>query len=869
MKSTFDEFKEQRNTLISDFTAGKVTHTFTTDYTEIIDQYFRISIQENDTAKRMFEKKVSFAFISVGGYGRKEMCLQSDIDILVLFNRRIPAGTKELIEEVFYPLWDLGLELGNGVRTINDCQVLAKQDFEMLTSMMDARFICGDSRLYLLLMEALHEKVIRKRAHDFRDWLKDLHQIRMEISGDASHLLEPDLKNGIGGLRDYHQILWLAKAFFNLKEPKDLEYTGKLSAHEYQDFTDALQFALLTRNHLHQSSGRKKDTLSFEYQEEIARKMGFKDRKKRASVEYFLGRLHSNMELIKVLNYSFINAHIPSGRRWRIKTPGTKRISKRLCIDQNELNFISAIDISSMPHLLLEIFEKAASYGLPLSIEARRLVRDFLYLVDEDFRNSKKAVRSFLNILNHKSSPDILNQMFETGLLDVFIPEFGQIKDLVQFDAYHLYPAGRHVLETVKCLKMINSENNILLLDILSDLPNQELLLLAGLFHDIGKTGKDHAKRGAVIAKKILKRFSYPEKATEEILFLIRHHLILVEIATRRDLYDEKVIVQCARAVGDINRLKYLYLLTWADSKATGPRAWNEWTGNLVLELFFKVLHILERGELAAPGTEKDLKRKKNIIKKEMSGIITKEELEKLFEDMPSRYLLHIPPPTISRHIKMLLSLNTDIKAQKKSPFRFEVWESNTRGIWDVSFVSEDRPGLFSDIAGAMALNNINIFYSDIYTWRDGTAVDIFSVSGPLDSIHPEETWNKITADLSSIFQGKLALSYRLNKKAKPGIISTTLKIPTTSPKIILDNEESDFFTLIEVYAEDRVGLLYTITSTLFEFHLDIRIAKIGTKNDQVADVFYVRDLDGQKIEDEDQVKEIKEALMHKLERER
>lgn len=864
MTSAFEELRESRDRLFSKFTTNNINNTFNLDYTEIIDQYFRSSILESDTGKVLFHKKVPFAFIAVGGYGREELCRHSDIDILILFNKKIPPKAKELAEEIFFPLWDLGLELGYGVRSIKDCIALSGNDFEVLTSMMDARFICGNSLTYLSLMENLHKKVIVNKAVSFSKWLNNMDNVRMDTFGDASHLLEPNLKDGIGGLRDFHHILWLAKAFFGLKDPKDLEYMGKLSHKEYQGLEEHIEFLLLVRNYLHHLSNRKNDRLTFEYQEQIAKKLGFKNRKKIPAVEQFLGKLHASMEIIKTIHKAYITNHTPKKKNHRIDL-NTKKISDGLHIFQDEICFDSATGILEHPVILMDIFKKCAELDLPVSIESKRLITEFLYLVDDTFIENKATVEIFLSILNNKNSDKVFDLMFETGFLDAYIPEFGAIRDRVQFDAYHIFPVGRHVLETVKNLKNLDKEKNMILLTTFSDLPNPESLFLAGLFHDIGKVGKDHSRRGVPIARRILERFNYPKKETDKILSLIRNHLFLAETATRRDLNDEKVIVQCARTIGDIEQLKCLYLLTWADSKATGPRAWNDWTGNLVQELFFKILHILEQGELATPDSAQKVNKAKKIIRKETAGLFIPEDIEALFDIMPPRYLLNTQPSDVIKHIDMVKTVEINAETLNSSSFAIDTKEDESGSFSEICFVAKDRPGLFSDIAGVMALNNINILSSNIFTWANGTAVDIFAVTKPLDTINPHQTWNKIEQDFKSTLNGKLSLPYRLSRKAAPSLLSGPAK-PLQPPEVIVNNGSSDFFTLIEVFAADRVGLLYQITRTLFDLRLDIRVAKTGVKGDQIADIFYVHDLDGQKIDDDIQVKEIKKALLHQLE---
>lgn len=863
-QSAQTELKDNRDTLFKEFSNGKIKEDLQEKYSEIVDQYFRISIQESDTGQELFKGKIPFALVAVGGYGRKELCLNSDIDILVLFKKKIPKDAKKLSEELFYPLWDLGFDLGYGVRTIKDCINLGISDFEVLTSLLDTRFLCGDSILYLDLIEKLQKKVIKKESTRLIKWLKDRNKSRMFNFGDASHQLEPNLKDGIGGLRDYHHILWMAKALYNIKDVRDLEYLGKLSYREYDELKEELNFLLLVRNHLHLLSKRKNDRLSFEYQEEIARRLGFKKIKKIAPVEQFLGRLHSSMEYIKILHRSFLMGHDVRRRAKKVNvTPAD--LEKNFHLHNDEIAFNSATTIMDDPSTLMRIFEVSARYGITLTRDSQRLVKEFLSLIDDKFRHSETLFKKFLNILNNKNSIEILDQMFDTGFLDEYIPEFGEVRNRVQFDAYHTFPVGRHVLETISHLKNISTEKDLLLVNTFTDLKNHEHLFLAALLHDIGKTGKNHTKRGAKISRSILGRVNYSKELTEEVLFLIENHLLLAETATRRDLNDEKVIIESARKIGTINRLKSLYLLTWADSKATGPNVWNDWSGNLIQELFFKVLHILERGEFATPDISQKIIKLKRKIRKLTSGSLNKEDLENYFDAMSPRYKLNTPAAEIVKHIEMLEDLDIKIEKGVKKPFILNAKENTNGDYWEVSFIAKDRHGLFSDIAGVLALNNINILTSNIYTWRNGFAVDLFSVTKPLDNINPDDTWKKVERDFKNRVDGKLSISYRLNKKAQPGVTGSSIKKPSLPPEIKIDNDSSDFFTLIEVFASDRVGLLYLITRTLFDLHLDIRIAKTGTKGDLSAEIFYVTDFEGQKVEDETQINEIENALIYQL----
>lgn len=872
MKYSLQKFKTYRAQLIKQFTTNQCMRSFPEENTALTDQYFQDSFQESQAGTALQQQKIPFACVALGGYGRRELCLHSDIDILILFRKKVPIEVRELVQEIFFPLWDLGFELGYGTRTIKECLSLVKDDFEVLASMMDARFICGEYPLYLDLIEKLHEKVLSKKGYVFGHWLAERYRMRLDRFGDSSFLLEPNLKESIGGLRDYHHMLWLARAFFGLREPRDLMFLAVLSYREYHDLRQHVGFLWNVRNQLHYLSGRKNDRLRFEYQEKIAVRLGFLNQEASLAVEQFISRLHATMAAIKFLTRSFTAGRLPTKKSNHDRVQ-TVNIDPGLILEKGELGFRSAGDILSNPSLLMAIFQHSAHFGFPLSLEAKRLVRELSYLVDDHFRESDRIAKSFLKIVTESEHTfETLDQMLEIGFLGTFIPEFGKVKDRVEFDAYHIYPVGMHSLQTVRYLKGLINEKDILQRDLWGELLHPERLLLAGLFHDIGKIGKEHASKGTEITRNILKRFAFTEDVIEDICFLVCHHLLLVKTATRRDLSDEKVVVYCARLINETERLKMLYLLTWADSRATGPKAWNEWIATLVQELFFKVLHILERGELATHDASRKLEQVKSTVRQQVGSTVNEEDLEACFDIMSPRYLLNTPSREIVRHLSMADRLRAGLRANdaqdkeksKEEIFIFETRRDEAGDCWEITFLARDRPGLFSIIAGVLTLNNINILSAEIYTWHNGTAVDVLRTTNPLDNLFVQEKWTKIQEDLKEALTGRLSLEFRLREKAGSSFL-TAQKKPSRPPEVIMDNKSSDFFTLIEVFADDHIGLLYRITHTLFTLGLDIHIAKISTKVDQVADVFYVRDLEGQKVEDEGRVEEIKTGILDQL----
>ena len=859
-----ERLRENTDHLIFGFLKRK-SPDFIKRHAQVLDDYFFESYESSRVGPEMGMEKNPYAIIALGGYGRKEQFIHSDVDLLFLFEKYVPDKAEYLIREIVYPLWDIGFEVGHATRSLKECVKLAIDDIEVLTSLLDARFVCGMSLLYSSLMEHLRKRFKKKHSTKVIKKLLDISQSRHECFGDSSYLLEPNLKEGQGGLRDYHTMLWIARLKSNLTQFRDLEYYGFLSHDEFEAMRQALEFIGNVRNCLHHLSGRKCDQLYFEYQIKMADALKFGKKNGQQPVERFLSKLHGQMEYLKQQHLMFLYelGLIKDVKRSRKAVKHT--LIKGLEITENGMiNFVSSEDILRDPNLLMKIFEESATLNIPLSAEAKRLVREFSFLVDEKFSSSTLNLESFERILAKPSSTfNVLNEMLNTAFLIRFIPEFKEISDRIQYDEYHLYPVDRHLLRTVQNIKKFGTSEGIseypLCSDIFKRLKKRNLLLWAALLHDIGKgeTGGSHSISGAEIAASILLKKGYPTEDIETASFLIKEHLLLIKTATRRDLNDEETAISCARKIKDIDRLKMLYLLTVADSMATGPKAWSDWTATLLRDLFFKVSNVLEKGEFASREAVEAVEKKKAEVLGFAINHYAENDIEALFNFMSPRYLLYTASDNIMEHIELYKNMGTAdfIWNVTKTP------DSNTR---TVTICAQDRPGLFSKIAGTFTLNGLDILDAQIFTWRNNIALDIFKVNPPLDQIFEKERWQQAKAQLKSALSGDLDLKTMLEEKIT--VYRPAKRYVKDRPhQINVDNDSSSFFTIIEVFTYDFSGLLYTITDALFRCGLDIWVAKIATKVDQVVDVFYVRDFDGQKIDSPDQVEKIKISIKEVL----
>jgi [protein-PII] uridylyltransferase len=841
---------------------------------DAMDAYFRDRLAEIWPAGARPPEDSPFALVAVGGYGRGELCVHSDIDILVLYERKIPPEALDLAQSLLFPLWDLGYDLGHGFRSVKECLSLAKEDFQVLASLLDARLLAGRSEVFADFSRRLADKVVARRRDKFTTWLKEQNRERLARHGDARVLLEPDIKEGLGGLRDYHQILWLGRVWRGAGGVDDLVRDGRLTEAEGLVLKDQAGYLFTVRNHLHVLAGRRTDRLDLARQERIAEALGYGrvepgNPDGARPVERFLARLHREMSWLKALNGSVwsslpgLCAGRPAPCVREALAPGVVRLGGEIAFDLPR-------GYPDDPLVLARIFAAAARAGLPLAWAARRLVSGHLHLVKERLVSDPAAAAAFREVLFSGRAAPVLETMLETGYLAAFLPEFGRVQDLVQFDTYHIHPVGWHTVRAVGHLEELaagqGEERQAELWDEVAD---REALLLGALFHDIGKgLGGEHSDKGADIAARVLARWGVPQATADNAVFLVRRHLLLVEMATRRDLGDETVVASCAGLVGDRQRLAQLLLLTWADSRATGPRVWSGWTAGLLAELAAKVRHILDRGHLASAHALQRIATARELVRERAAGRIADQVLARGLEDMPTRAFLTLEPEDILAHLDMVGRLRVLVEEdRRRKPSSvagqgvvvFAARERPAAGLWEATVAALDSPALFPDMAGVLALQDINILSAECFRWRGGSAVHIFRVADLPDFLPPDEMWERVRLSLQAALTGRLSLDWRLAEKRSSFLTRRSLDLP---PGVALDNGVSDFYTVVEVGAPDRVGLLYDLARTMREQGLAVHLAKAATYGHQAADTFYVRDEGGQKLTDPARMEAVRQALL-------
>jgi [protein-PII] uridylyltransferase len=810
------------------------------EHTRIVDAFL------SEAFSACPEAKEKMTLIALGGYGRAELFPFSDIDVMLLYEPEVEDRMSAVAESVFYPLWDAGLDVGHGVRTIEACLTDAKKDFYFQVALLDARFIHGDDSLFLRLKHEFIQRFLKGREKAFVEDMIAHRKERHRRFGANAYLLEPNIKESRGGLRDIHSILWTSKVLFGLEDIKSIEEAGLITKEERIALEDSWDYLLQIRNRLHYIKSRKNDRLFFEYQEEVSGFLGHKDSNNMLGVEHFMKEVYGHLQTVAVISDLFfecadeVSNLSACSKENKILEPGIEVIDCRINLTEPSL-------LEKCPYLLMRLFAHAARTGLPIHYRTRRLVSANLDLVDEELRSSKYMAEAFLQALQDGERPlEVLDAMLDTGILAAYIPEFSEIKSLAQHDVYHVHTVDRHLLQTVAELHGLKEEES----RIFMALESPHILYLAALLHDIGKgRGGHHAERGAEIVKDIGKRMGLSSEECACISFLVQNHLSLVHIAMRRDMEDETLILKCAKEIQDIERLNMLYLLSVADSRATGPTVWNDWKASLVHDLYLKITLFLEGSEVYDYHRIQAL----DWMKQQIASMLGEKGKESL-AIMPDDYILSFTPEAIERHIQLKAQLSDQLSL---------VLAEDRRTYWSLLVMANDRTGLLARVFGIMALHNLNVLAAQIFTLGDGTAIDVLDVKSSVNKGYDEQDWEALKRNLNLALDDRLGLSHRLAGKYRPVRSGDWQKYLKRQARVVLDNEASDLYTIVEVYAEDRIGLLYDVTRTLADFGINISRAKIGTKVDQVVDVFYVQDKKGQKISTPDLQEEIRNALLY------
>jgi [protein-PII] uridylyltransferase len=805
------------------------------------------------------------ALIALGGYGRAEMNPLSDIDLMFYYDQAEEGTVKMISDRILYLLWDMGFDVGYSVRTAKDC-IEESKDSTVRTALLDARFLVGNADL---LDGFTHQVTRHVLNYDTQNFIKAKlleQQERNKKYGSSVYLLEPNLKEGEGGLRELHDALWIARVKFKSADLRELLMKGVISEVELGLYRDAQDYLWKIRNFLHFSGQRKGDQLTFELQQQIAEHLGYRGTATASAVEQFMQDYYARAIEYEHLASKIITRATRSQNQGLFTFWGRRNLDHGFYVNRGELRIKDEEIILKQPELMMVAFELTQKQEVQMSPELEQLIRDNLPLINDGVRRSRRVIESFMAILRHaKGVGETLRKMHYLKFLNAFFPEYRKIYCKVQFDLYHIYTVDIHSLFAVEEIEKLwagdYAEEHPLLTEVAKSIEKPELLLLAILFHDIGKgSGKDHSQRGAEMVPTIARRLRLNREDSQRLQFLVHHHLQMANISQRRDLQDLRMIAQFAAEMGMSETLKMLYLLTFADIKAVGPDVWTDWKGGLLRDLYEKAYDVLEKqGFYQEMRSEKVRNRKRKVRTALLSEYPEhRERVMRAVNSLNDHYLMSYRSAQIIPHMRLALDRFNDT-------LNLHVEHNPVAGYTEVTLVTVDCPGLFSYIAGVLAANSINILGAQIHTRKTGAVLDILQVTNAVGEIVDKpQKWERVEEDLSKVIEGRVRIEELVTKCKQPSYL-TPKKRPRFPNTIEFDNEVSAKYTVIDIYATDKVGLLYDITSTFNELGLYIAVSKIATKVDQVADVFYVQDIFGQKIVDPVKIDEIRQAILERL----
>ena len=833
----------------------------TSAYCYLTDQLVRSALQIS--TQRLYPKPnptegERISVIGVGGYGRGEMAPFSDVDLLFLIPYKVTAWCESVIESMLYILWDLKLKVGHSSRTIRECVRLGTEDFTIQTALLEHRFIAGDAMLAAKLDKRLKKDLFASSGREFVDAKLHEREARHIKQGER-YVVEPNVKEGKGGLRDLQSLFWIAKHIYSVEYAADLVDLGVFRAEEFETFVAAENFLWAVRGHLHLLTGRATEQLTFDMQVQVAEAMGYTDSGGRRGVEIFMQGYFRHAtavgDLTRIMLTKLEALHLKAEplldrifRRRPKARKGYAVVNNRLAIADEDVFLSDALN-------MLRIFEEALRTGMLIHPDAMRLIKANLHLIDDEMRETPEAQRIFFDLLLRHGNPErALRRMNELGVLSAFIPEFEPVVAMMQFNMYHSYTVDEHIIQCVRNLAQIEKS------ELEEDLPvassilkrgvNRKVLYTAMLLHDIGKgRAEDHSILGARMARKIAPLLGLSRTEVDTVEWLVRYHLLMSDMAQKRDIADPRTVRDFAKAVQTVKRLDLLCVLTVCDIRGVGPNTWNNWKAVLIRALYRQTKRALETGL-------EDLNR-------ENRGAEAKKALRAALSDWPRKDLQtetarHYDPYWQGLHITAHVAFAELLREIGDDDIRIDLHPDEDRDATRACFVMADHPGIFARLAGALALVGANVVDARSYTTKDGFVTDAFWIQDSEGNAYEAARLPRLRQMIAKTLKGEVRARDALKSRDRIKKREKAFKVPT---HITFDNEGSEIYTIIEVDTRDRPGLLYDLARAMAESNVYIANAVIATYGEQVVDTFYVKDMFGLKYYSESKQRTLEKRL--------
>lgn len=806
--------------------------------------------------------------LAVGGSGRGEMCPYSDVDLLFL--QQPDPVTNDIIQQatsqVVRDLWDAWVKLGHSVRTISDALAMAKADLQFATSLIEVRPLWGNAELSETLQRRFYKQVIRLRQGIFIDECIAARQGELQERGVTVQQLQPDVKKSAGGLRDIQLLKWIGFARQKTADLGMLRRLGVLNLDELHDLQQAHEFLSRVRIDLHFAAGRPQDVLSRDEQARIAKERGFLEIDGQHPAVQFMQQYFLHTSNVARILKRFITLQRPRSLASRcMQFLMRHRANGVFLVGMDEIDVQPSYRATLCGSLeqILKLYELASLYRVGVAPE----LAEAITLATPALSNLASAEEARLTrsiFQRGQALGTILRSMYETGVLERVIPEFRRTRFLLQFNQYHHYTVDEHTLRAVEAVTAFENDSGPLG-RAYREIHHKEVLHLAVLLHDVGKGGtQDHSELGRVIAGDVAERLCLTSHQREILMFLVQKHLTIPDLALRRNIADPEVYLPFSRDVGSAEVLRMLYVLSAADMIAVGPETWTSWKAGLLADLYRRVLEVLS-GESVHLHEQELLIRKRDAVQLELAaavqaGQFTAKWIETTFETLPRQYLVDTTPVELAAVLRLIRDLKEDSVHVRYT------FDADTR-IVEFRVIARDHigSGCFSKMAGTLAAKRLDILSAQIATSSEGVILDSFRV---IDHDYfgavPEARMSEVAAAIQGVLLGRNTVAELFATNTRHQITESSLaKMPT---RVVIDNDSSDKCSVIDVFANDRTGLLYVITKTLLDLDLSVSLAKIATHIDQVLDVFYVTDTNGQKIQQGERLVTIRDTLQKRIE---
>jgi [protein-PII] uridylyltransferase len=844
-------------------------HEITHGHAFLIDQVIRVVHDHVVTNLHPLPAKPQagdrLAVLAVGGYGRGEMCPHSDVDIAFITPAKASAACEQAIEAMLYFLWDLGLTVGHSSRSLDEMVRQAKADLTIRTAILESRYLWGDKDVYQMASDRFWGDVVPGSENQFVTEKLAEREARHKRMGDSRYVVEPNVKDGKGGLRDLQTLYWIGKYVHRVRSAAELVDKGLFTREEYRSFRRAEGFLLAVRSHLHTIAKRGEDRLTFDLQREVARRMQYADRPGKSAVERFMQFYFLQAQHVGNLTGVFLaqlqeQTLAPKRREGLLQRFRTRksRFVEGYPLRSGKLSAPDDDWFSKDPVRLVQIFTVAEREGLEVHPETIRTIRRDAILINANIRRDERANAAFLDVLTGQRDPEtVLRWMNEAGVFGRFVPDFGKVGGQMQFDMYHHYTVDEHTIRAIGLLNRIErgeeTEEHPLATRILPGLKYRRVLYVATLLHDIAKgRGGDHSLLGAELALNLCPRFGLTAQETKLVSWLVAKHLLMSATAFKRDLSDPRTIRLFVEEVDDLEKLAQLTVLTIVDIRAVGPGIWNSWKRQLLAELYNYAEEMLRADE------DTDLQEKRLWDKRSQVAELLGEDrtlLTTLDDRFDRNYWLQEPADIIAINLRHYAAAK-----EVAQPLYIHAEYYPARGATLVTVMGDDHPGLFFRIAGAINLAGANVIDARIHTTRVGKAVDNFLVQDPLGKPFREDAQlSRLRKSIEDALAGRIELVPKLAARPLPRSRAENFRV---EPEVLFDNDASDRFTVVEVTATDRPALLNRLTRAMFEQSLIINSAHITQYGERAVDTFYVTDLIGHKIFSKDRLDRVEQALL-------